>query len=665
MTDLKIPEKRYRPEIEGLRTIATLLVAVYHIWLGRVSGGIDVFFVLSGFLITTSLLSRVERNGKIGFGQFILGLAKRLFPQALIVTLTVAVVSIFLIPKVQWEQIISHMFASTMYFENWRLAIDAVDYLARDEAASPFQHYWSLSIQGQFYLLWPALIFIAYFLARKIFKTPVRKTLLAVLSTVFVLSISYSIFKTYSNQPWAYFDTFARVWEFSIGGMFALLLPYLSFNKRLSTITGWVGILVICLTGILLPVSTVFPGFLALVPISGALLVLVASENSTRFGIDKFLSLKPFPFLGSLTYGFYLWHWPLLIFYQTYMEQTKVSLAHGLLILLATFVLSFLSTKIVENPIRHLNTKTAKRKLLVVLSLFLLPVFLTNFAINQYVTNEKSQATGDYATQDYPGALMLTEGIAPTEGVELMPSLLNLKADVPAFYQQKECLGKDQTDVKICSFGVTENPDTVIALVGGSHSGHWMPTLEVLAEELNFQIDLYNHDGCRFTNSDPDNHLTDTCLDWNKNVIKALQENPPDLVFTTSTLNKRDKIPAGYIGQWQQLEGYTTVFAIRDNPRMLEDVPTCLEKAKDMRDCAVPRSEALSDVLPWENTEGLPSNVIYADLSDNFCDENSCYPVIGNILVYRDTNHITKTFAKTLAPALKKPLQEAFESLND
>ncbi|MEG0448439.1 MAG: acyltransferase family protein, partial [Lysinibacillus sp.] len=561
MTDLKIPEKRYRPEIEGLRTIATLLVAVYHIWLGRVSGGIDVFFVLSGFLITTSLLSRVERNGKIGFGQFILGLAKRLFPQALIVTLTVAVVSIFLIPKVQWEQIISHMFASTMYFENWRLAIDAVDYLARDEAASPFQHYWSLSIQGQFYLLWPALIFIAYFLARKIFKTPVRKTLLAVLSTVFVLSISYSIFKTYSNQPWAYFDTFARVWEFSIGGMFALLLPYLSFNKRLSTITGWVGILVICLTGILLPVSTVFPGFLALVPISGALLVLVASENSTRFGIDKFLSLKPFPFLGSLTYGFYLWHWPLLIFYQTYMEQTKVSLAHGLLILLATFVLSFLSTKIVENPIRHLNTKTAKRKLLVVLSLFLLPVFLTNFAINQYVTNEKSQATGDYATQDYPGALMLTEGIAPTEGVELMPSLLNLKADVPAFYQQKECLGKDQTDVKICSFGVTENPDTVIALVGGSHSGHWMPTLEVLAEELNFQIDLYNHDGCRFTNSDPDNHLTDTCLDWNKNVIKALQENPPDLVFTTSTLNKRDKIPAGYIGQWQQLEGYTTVFA--------------------------------------------------------------------------------------------------------
>ena len=141
MKDLKIPLKRYRPEVEGVRTVATLLVAVYHIWLGRVSGGIDVFFVLSGFLITTSLLSRVERTGSVGFVNFIVGLAKRLFPQALFVTLAVGISAIFIIPKVQWESFISHIFASTFYFENWRLAIDSVDYLARDNATSPLQHF--------------------------------------------------------------------------------------------------------------------------------------------------------------------------------------------------------------------------------------------------------------------------------------------------------------------------------------------------------------------------------------------------------------------------------------------------------------------------------------------------------------------------------------------
>ncbi len=154
-----IPEKRYRSEIEGLRTVATLLVAMYHIWFDRVSGGIDVFFVLSGFLITTTLLNRIEKTGKLNFGIHILNTAKRLFPLAYIVIFVTAVSSLYILPKVQWDSLVAHIYASIGYFENWRLSLDAVDYLAREEPASPFQHYWSLSVQGQFMLSGHLLFF--------------------------------------------------------------------------------------------------------------------------------------------------------------------------------------------------------------------------------------------------------------------------------------------------------------------------------------------------------------------------------------------------------------------------------------------------------------------------------------------------------------------------
>lgn len=294
MNDLRRPEKRFRPEIEGVRTVATLLVAIYHIWLGRVSGGIDVFFIISGFLITTSLLSRLERTGTIHAGNFILGLARRLFPQALFVIAFIASFSLLILPKVEWGSIISHMIASVLYFENWRLAIDAVDYLAQDQSASPFQHYWSLGVQMQFYILWLVLFTLLYKFTRKILNFPVRKTFLTVLVFLFSISLIYSIYQTTINQPWAYFDTFTRMWEFSIGGILAILIPYLRFNKPFSVFLGWIGLFIICMTGILLPVSTVFPGYLALVPISGVLLILIASENQTRYGVDRLLSLPHF-----------------------------------------------------------------------------------------------------------------------------------------------------------------------------------------------------------------------------------------------------------------------------------------------------------------------------------------------------------------------------------
>ena len=658
--DLKVPEKKFRPELEGIRAVAALLVAVYHIWIGSVSGGVDVFFIVSGYLITLSLLSRIERNGRINFTENLLGLAKRLFPLAFTVLFFSTLLSIIIMPQAHWRQTIAEFFSSAFYYQNWQLATSAVDYLGQNNEASPFQHFWALSIQGQFYVTWPIIITLVYLLAKKVLKTPIRKTLLVVLILIFTTSLSYSVYITSVNQPWAYFDTFARAWEFSLGGILALLLPYLSFKKSVNLVIGWIGLAIISFTGILLPVSTVFPGWAALLPTTGVILVIVASENASRFGVQKLLGSKPFRYFGSISYGFYLWHWPLLIFYFAYFGTETVTKLAGVTILLVTFILSVISIKLVEGPIREISVQKSKGRLVKVLLAIMLPAILVGASWSIFV---QADSNGSYTTEENPGARAVSENITPKRNAELMPSMLQAKEHLPTFYDNTDCYSVGaSSEVKKCSFGVTENPDYTIALVGGSHSGHWFPALEAMADELKLQIDVYNKDACRFSADDFSGLLTEDCMEWNENLMEPLMENPPDLIFTLANVNKGDTIPIGYIEKWKEFEGITKIFAVRDNPRMAKDPTVCVEN-EDIGECSVQRAKVLSEVLPWENTNNIPGNIVFADMSEYFCDDDVCPPVIGNVLVYRDLHHLTTLYSETMAPALKKHIVAALEDL--
>ena len=662
--DLRVPEKKFRPEIEGVRAVAAMLVAVYHIWLGSVSGGVDVFFIVSGYLITTSLLSRIVKYGRINLLEYLLGLARRLFPIAFFVILSVSLLSIIIMPLSQWDQIINEVFSSAFYFQNWQLATSAVDYLAQNNNASPFQHFWALSIQGQFYVTWPLVIFLSYILASKVLKTPVRKTLLGVLVAIFILSISYSVYITSVNQPWAYFDTFARAWEFSLGGMLALLLPYLNIPKKLGSVLGWFGLAVICLTGIVLPVSSMFPGYAALLPISGVMMVIIAAEKGHGFGVEKLLGSKPFLYFGSISYGFYLWHWPLLIFYYTYFGTETVPFHWGLGILVVTFILAVFSVKVIETPIRTINIKQSKPKLAVILVTLMTPVLVVYFSWGVYADQEQAELNDSYNVQEYPGAMAIHEGVDAPEGVEPISNLPDADSHLPDFYSDEDCYTDyDEWGVSHCSYGQTDNPEYTIAVVGGSHTGHWFPALDEISDELNMQIDIYNKDGCRFTTGDFDGGMNESCLDWNEKVIEPLMENPPDMIFGTATLNNWEKVPEGYIEQWEKFEGVTEVFAIRDNPRMNERIPECLE-TKSEEECSVSREQGLPDTPPWEVTQGIPDNVTFADLSKYFCDDDTCHSVVGNVMVYRDVHHLSNLYSYTLAEPLKKPLKEALENLD-
>jgi peptidoglycan/LPS O-acetylase OafA/YrhL len=667
LEDLKTPAKKFRPEIEGVRAVAAFLVAIYHIWLGTVSGGVDVFFIVSGYLITTSLLSKMDRNGGINLFEYVLGLAKRLFPIAFTVLFFTTLGSILLMPQSQWKQIIAESFTSAFYFQNWQLAHNAVDYLARNNEASPFQHFWALSIQGQFYVTWPLIILFAYFLARKVLNTPPRKTLLTLLSVIFAISIGYSVYITAVNQPWAYFNTFARVWEFSLGGILTLTIPYVNFKKYVSTVLGWVGLAIICMTGILLPVSSVFPGYAALLPTIGVMLVIIAADNGSSLGVERLLGSKPFLFFGSISYGFYLWHWPLLIFYYAYFGTDTVSLQGGLIILAIALIFSILSTKGLETPIRKMNSKQSW-KVGATLVAFMIPVFIVNttwgVTVNQTIKNLEEEYYEE-------GVLGVSADIIPnsdgevTEGImKIIPSTVHVKNDLPAFYENPECYSEfNDPRVKRCSYGETENPVYTIALVGGSHSGHWFPALEEISANLKLRIDVYNKDACRFSDDNFNGQLHDSCMEWNEKLIDLLIDEPPDYVFTTANVGKGETIPLGFLSQWKKLEGITEVFAIRDTPRMLVDPPLCVDEGELTR-CAAPRKDVLSENLPWENTEGIPSNVKFADLSPYFCDDEHCNPVVGNILAYRDLHHLSTYYSRTLAPALAEHLVPALEQLN-
>ncbi|MED4014485.1 acyltransferase family protein [Sutcliffiella cohnii] len=666
-TNLNQPRK-FRYEIEGLRAVAALLVAVYHIWLGNVSGGVDVFFIVSGFLITTSLLKRMERYNKIDVLDFIIGLAKRLFPMAFLVLFSVTIACIIWLPQVRWDQTIQEILASAFYFQNWQLAFNAVDYLAQNNEASPVQHFWALSLQGQFYIFWPIVIFGTAYLVKSIFKKTFKQSLVMMLFTVFTLSFIYSIYSTYTNQAWAYFNTFARVWEFSMGGIVAVLASHIVLRKTLSFVLGWVGLAAIISCGIVIQVSTVFPGYAALWPTLGGVFIILAGVSGGKYGVHRILTSKPLLKFGSISYAFYLWHWPVLTFYFIISGNETVSIGHGIVLILLSMFLSYFSTKLIEKPVRSLKVPNKNWKTVSLILAFMLPVVILTNTWSFTVEKQHTQLASAVITDEYPGATALLyenqDGIY-TGDAPVKPSPIQARQDLPRMYNDGCHQSQVESNLIECVYGETDNPEYTIALVGGSHSAHWLPALEIIAEKENIKIFSYTKSNCRFSTGVD---MTDSCLAWNYEVIDHLFDTKPDLVITTADVGNRlnNVIPVGFIEQWEKLDNAgINVFAIRDNPWFDFDIPTCVEENKqNVLECAVKRENVLSNISAWEKLENPPSNVYYVDLNNYICDQVYCNPVVGNILVYRDEHHLTATYSRTLAPFLQRPLKEALEINN-
>ncbi|WP_216216071.1 acyltransferase family protein [Amycolatopsis aidingensis] len=659
--------RRYRPELQGLRALAAVLVVVYHVWFDRISGGVDVFFLISGFLITGQLVRASER-GRIEFRPMWGRMIKRLFPAALTVLAAIIVAGWLLLPQGRWLQTISEVFASALYLENWRLVADSVDYFAQHNTASVVQHFWSLSIQGQFYLVWPLLVALVALVAR-LAGRGLRGSMALTLLVLFAASLAYSVVLTGIDQPMAYFHSLTRVWEFALGGLLALGIQLVTVPRAVRLLLGWAGVAGLVSCGLLLQVGSVFPGYAALWPTMAALLVIVAGATASPFGADRLLSSRPLEYLGNLSYALYLWHWPVLLFYLVLRDRAEAGIAGGALVIAVSVALSVLTYHLIEKPARESRFSPALRWGAYRFGvLALLPVLVLAGAW-QVTAEQRAAVTITADDPDHPGALARTEGFMYTGAAEpeLVPSFVTLHDDFAEIAPELCTMAGPRKEVVLCSTDTEGPPARRIVVAGDSHPQQFLGALLPIAQRRNWQVISMLRGGCPFSTESDIVPGDQPCMDWNTDVIDLIAEIRPDVVFTTATREVRmgltEYTPRGYVEQWRKVEELgIPVVAARDNPRYDFEPSACVEKhGRDAERCARPRAELLSPEPPYARMASLPANVRFLDFSDYFCTEELCPPVIGNVLVYMDNNHISATYMTTMAPIVEEKLTSVLD----
>ena len=342
-------------EVQALRALAVALVVVYHYWPHLISGGyigVDVFFVISGFLITSHLLREVTRTGRVSLPEFYARRARRILPAALLVLLVCALVTVLFVSQDRWAQFLAEIRASTFYYENWYLAHASVDYLAAQNLPSPVQHYWSLSVEEQFYLVWPLVLLGGVLATRGGWRHWRRRVVGVLLGLLTAGSFVWSVHQTAVDPAPAFFVTPTRVWEFGIGALLALLVPAsASHLGAVRALASWAGLLTIAVAALLYTPATPFPGVAALAPVLGAGMVIWAGASSVRWSPLAGMSWRPVQWLGNVSYSLYLWHWPLLILTPLVIGAPLGGPAKlGLVV--AAVLAAWATKKLVEDPVR-------------------------------------------------------------------------------------------------------------------------------------------------------------------------------------------------------------------------------------------------------------------------------------------------------------------------
>ena len=680
--------KHIRPEIEGVRCVAALLVAGYHIWSGRVSGGVDVFFVMSGFLITATLLGQLGTYGRIKPLTYLGRLALRLLPAALTTLVAVLVASFFLMPELLWEKIGYEVRAAGLYVENWYLAATSTDYLGQWDEKTPVQHFWALSLQGQFYLAWLLLFLVLAVFVRRRPERAVRYVVTG-LSVVFASSLAFSIWFTAVAQPVAYFATPARAWEFALGGLAAVALRNPPRNRsRLRWGMGWVGLTILLTTGLVLQVSTVFPGYAALLPTGAALLILVSASNGIAGGADSLLSNRVLVWLGGISYGIYLWHFPLLAFYRSERETSANSVLSGTAIIVGAIVLAYLTQRFVERPLLALGRRSpgARRAVLTGLVVAALAVVVGAgaFAVAKKPTPEEVAESRNsihavsaraYALEPCTGALAgppSSAGPCGDAAVEEYATPVNL---IPATQRGLPCVEVAHEDLlRVCAGGTSSpEPRATALLIGDSHSHTMRPALNLVARHNDWRLLFAYGPGCQTAAVPKAGVTAERCARWMEQLTDYIDRTDIDVVFSMQAAghglvgipeDATERIAEAYRTQWARYDAsIQQIVVLRDTPRLRDAVLSCLGR-HDAGDAAVEcgreRSSALEpDAAALAAAGDDDDRTGVVDLSDVFCDEARCYPVLGGYIAYRDAVHLHTGFAPTLTPLLDEAIQDA------
>lgn len=639
----------FRPDIEGLRGIAILIVVLFHCGIPGFSGGfvgVDVFFVLSGYLITGLLVAEIQKTSELSLLQFYARRVRRLLPaSALTLVVTLSIGAIFLAPhELDWTGHAGR--AAALYISNIFFDINEGDYFAPNVKSNPMLHTWSLAVEEQFYLFWPLLILLGLKLWRSM------KVLVTVLSGLTIISLGTGVWFTANGGTFAFYELPARAWEFGIGGL-AVLLPRgtlkIPFGWWLAF--GWFGILAILGAAHFILGNTSFPGWIALIPTMGTVAALIAGTEHPNRGVGVVLYSDPLQLLGRLSYSWYLWHWPFLVFSAALLPD--ISIAGKTAAAAASLAVAGISYHFVENPIRFHPSLLKRPGLSVCLAA---AVTLCSL-----------------------GAAFLTMWFAAQLANE--PEMKTITAAIDDSYRlPKQCISLGESpEVKTCRFGDMSSGINIV-LFGDSHAMQWFNPLQRIAESNGWKLvtvvksacssfDIRRRPGIRVG-------AMAACANWRAEAFQQILTERPSIVFlgnSTSGLGRKETLAMGFSldelqeGTRRTLETLTAgglrVVVMRDNPSFRYDIPTCLARFTRHSwypggSCEAEKSTVLNPAVFESEKAGASglSNVHFIDISDQLCQRDICKPVQGDAVIYRDYHHLTGNFVDSLTAVLEVEL---------
>ena len=710
-------------------------VVFYHAHVSFLGGGyvgVDVFFVISGFLITDLLWRELARTGRLSLSAFYGRRIRRLLPVAMLVLVVTMVASLRWLPPLQLGSVWKDGVATALYGGNYRFAAVQANYLASSAPPSPFQQYWSLGVEEQFYLVWPLLLLLAPTVIWRLsghraslagnnsapraharVMPPSRVAAFVVLGVLAAGSFTFSLWLTRADEPWAFFSLPSRAWELAAGGLVALGTPLLrGAPTAVAAATGWVGLAAVTVSAVAFSPSTTFPGAAALAPVLGAAAILTAGLSAGAWGPVAVLGLAPMRFVGSISYSWYLWHWPVLVL-APYVLGRSLSEGATLSLAAASGILAWASYRLVEEPTRRstwlagrprrtfavgIGLSAAAVTACVLVAALLpplvgrgqAPVAGSRLSTRAYTLEALGGTTprgvqASAATAEADARLAVDQrqlAITLERSAQMMdvpsnldPSLTDASSSEPDPFYDGCLLGFTATAVPPCVFGDTTSR-TSIVLFGDSHAAMWFPAVDEVANARHWRLVVWTKATCPpvdVTLVSPDLGRTYyECDEWRRNVTSLIYAMHPKLVVLGMAPNYDAPYaitqdgPAWLTGLSRSVSALRSsgarvlVLGPIESPDWV--VPDCLSAhLDDVQACNVtPRETHAGPGLVGYDNAGIIAerNAVvraggaFVDVKPWFCATSSCPVIVDNLLVFRDNSHMTAQYASYLAPLI-------------
>jgi peptidoglycan/LPS O-acetylase OafA/YrhL len=673
-------KKSLRSDIQGLRAVAVASVLLYHMGVPFIPGGfvgVDVFFVISGFLISGLIIRELQRTGTFSFSAFYARRLKRLAPAYLLVLLVSgAAVMIFLTP-LQSGRYVKDLIAAALYAANFNFAGQTSGYFA-DPEPSPFIHFWSLAVEEQFYFVWPIMLFLAFKARRS------KYLMVFLLVGVFAASLTLSILLSHTAPTSSYYLLHTRAWELAAGALTYLAAAKLtSLSPKMRGLLLAAGLTTILLSAFFITKSMEFPGWVAVFPVLGAACVILAGSGGTMPPLaDRLLGNKPMLLLGNISYSLYLWHWPFLVIPQL-MAPAPLRLREKAALAAIAILFAFLTYYCVEK--RFLAHKGATRTLpTYIVALGTTAVLVAGFGgwgLAEQESVRSAQASSSVtigADRNRTGLEPFADAVVDSSGRwipqnQLTPSLDTVEHDLTDIFSNGCNNNGGDYNASGCQFGKLDSPRTVV-LFGDSHAGHWFPALKKAAEVDGFRLVTITKSACPSVQLDITGHPeiagAFNCQEFQKAGLERIRELAPDrLVISNSERSYRDfpGVGSDYEKLWESgletlldgLPANTKPVVIGDNPGWRQNPNSCVSNhLKDPDSCAVNRAESYSAAIQeMERTKVTARGGSFVDTIDLLCGETLCPAVYRSVLMSRDGNHVTTTAASALASQVAAALR--------